>query len=251
MNTITIRDIILGDGIPKICIPITARTGAELVQQAEQVSQAPCQIVEWRMDFYQETEQKDWVEASLKELRNRLGNRVLLATFRTKEEGGERSISLQAYQDLNLRLAGCAEVDLIDLELNRGAELVRALTVQIHASGKKVIGSYHDFKRTPDQEHIIQILCRMQELGVDLTKAALMPESEQDVLQVLSASEAMKQRYADRPFITMSMGVLGGISRLCGALTGSALTFATAGRASAPGQMEAELVSKVLKTLQI
>lgn len=251
MNAITIRDIALGDGIPKICIPITARTNAELLEQAEKISKAPCQLVEWRLDFYQETEQEDWLVVSLNELRRILGNRVLLATFRTKAEGGERSISLPEYQALNLRLARCEETDLIDLELNRGAELVRELTGQIHALGKKVIGSYHDFAKTPDQESIVQILCKMQELGVDITKAALMPRTEQDVLQVLGASEAMKRMYADRPFITMSMGTLGGISRLCGSLTGSAVTFATAGRASAPGQLDAELAAQVLQALQV
>lgn len=251
MNTVTVRDITFGDGQPKICIPITARTEAELLEQTERIRKTPCQMAEWRMDFYQESEQGDWIEHALELLRNRLGSIVLLATFRTKGEGGEKSISLQEYRSLNLRLAESTEVDLIDLELNRGAELVMDLTKEIHALGKKVIGSYHDFEKTPDQERMIQILCKMQELNVDITKAALMPNTEQDVLQVLGASEAMKRVYADRPFITMSMGRLGGISRLCGSLTGSAVTFATAGRASAPGQLDAQLAAQVLQALEM
>ena len=35
MNTITIRNTTLGDGRPKICIPVTAGTQAELWEQAE------------------------------------------------------------------------------------------------------------------------------------------------------------------------------------------------------------------------
>jgi 3-dehydroquinate dehydratase-1 len=89
----------------------------------------------------------------------------------------------------------------------------------------------------------------MQDCGADITKAAVMPQNEQDVLEVLKATLAMKQQYADRPFITMSMGRLGAITRLAGGLTGSALTFATAGRASAPGQLEAQALSALLPNL--
>ena len=251
MNTITIRNTTLGDGRPKICIPVTAGTQAELWEQAEKIAEVPCQMVEWRMDFFHETRDPNWIWSCLEALRKMLGDRLILATFRTKEEGGERSISMEEYQELNLQAAKSGLADLIDIELNRGEELVRDLTAKIQALGVKVIGSYHDFEKTPDQETLINILCKMQELGVDMTKAAVMPQNEKDVLAVLGASVAMKTQYADRPFLTMSMGPLGGISRLCGAVTGSAVTFATEGRASAPGQMDAKMVAQVLNALQI
>lgn len=249
MNTVTVRNITLGDGRPKICIPITAGTQAELWAQAEKVAAVPCQMAEWRMDFFHETRDPNWLWNCLEALRKMLGDRLILATFRTKEEGGERSISREEYCELNLQAAKSGLADFIDIELNRGEELMRELTGKIQAYGVKVIGSYHDFYKTPDQEKIIEILCKMQELGVDVTKAALMPQKEQDVMAVLGASVAMKTQYADRPFLTMSMGAAGGISRLCGELTGSAVTFATEGMASAPGQMDAKLVAQVLDAL--
>lgn len=251
MNTITVRNIILGDGKPKICIPITAGTQADLLAQAEKIAEIPCQMVEWRMDFFHETRNPNWVWICLESLRKMLGDRLILATFRTKEEGGERSVSMDEYQDLNMQAAKSGLVDFVDLELNRGEELMRELTKQIQACGVKVIGSYHDFNDTPDQQTIIDILCKMQELGVDMTKAALMPKDEYDVMAVLEASIAMKKKYADRPYLTMSMSQLGGISRLSGSLTGSAVTFATEGMASAPGQMVAKVVAQVLDALHI
>lgn len=76
-----------------------------------------------------------------------------------------------------------------------------------------------------------------------------MPQTRADVLRLLWASVQMKEQYADRPFITMSMGRMGSISRLAGTFDGSAVTFATAGRASAPGQMEASVLAQVLPSL--
>ena len=248
MNTITIRNTTLGDGRPKICIPVTAGTQAELWEQAEKIAEVPCQMVEWRMDFFHETRDPNWIWSSLEALRKMLGDRLILATFRTKEEGGERSVSMEEYQELNLQAAKSGLADFIDLELNRGEDFIRELTKEIQGLGVKVIGSFHDFGTTPTKERLLDIITGMQEIGVDITKVAVMPRSESDVLTLLDLSITLKSE-ADRPYITMSMSRTGAVSRLCGALTGSALTFATAGKASAPGQMDAEFVKSVLEVL--
>ena len=67
-----------------------------------------------------------------------------------------------------------------------------------------------------------------------------MPQNKKDVLTLLAATEEIATEYADRPIITMSMAGTGVISRLCGEVFGSALTFGAAGKASAPGQMGVE-----------
>ena len=51
------------------------------------------------------------------------------------------------------------------------------------------------------------------------------------------------------PVITMSMGTLGAVSRLCGEAFGSAMTFANPGAASAPGQVPLDVVNEVLESL--
>ncbi|MCD7820274.1 MAG: type I 3-dehydroquinate dehydratase [Lachnospiraceae bacterium] len=242
----TIRDMRLGDGVPKICLPVTARNLAEIEAQLLKVRVFPHDMIEFRADFYDGNP----VEA-LEFLRERMPDTPLLFTFRTKEEGGARSISSEEYVALNQRAADSRAADMIDLELNRGEILLREQCGRLQSTGIKVIASFHDFARTPDQTTLIQLLCRMQELGADITKAAVMPRTERDVLTLMSAALEMKGKYADRPYIVMSMGGLGGISRLAGSLIGSAVTFASAGASSAPGQMDAGLVSDALKALDL
>ena len=75
-----------------------------------------------------------------------------------------------------------------------------------------------------------------------------MPQSRKDVLTLLSATEEMDRR-TTRPLITMSMGPVGMISRLCGEVFGSALTFGSVGKASAPGQVNANDLAGVLKLI--
>ena len=237
---VKIRETVLGDGVPKICIPITAADQAGLREQIKKALDGPCNLVEWRADFFRTPDTSELPTQLFADA---------LELLRT-EEGGERSITPEAYKELNLFVASTGMADLIDVELNRGEELLTELTELLHEKGTAVIGSFHDFAGTPEQEEIREILCRMQKCGVDITKAAVMPKSEADVLTLLGASVEMKQNYADRPFITMSMGRLGAVSRLAGSLTGSAVTFATAGQASAPGQLAAAQIAGVLAQLQ-
>jgi 3-dehydroquinate dehydratase-1 len=47
----------------------------------------------------------------------------------------------------------------------------------------------------------------------------------------------------------MSMGALGVVSRIAGGLYGNAMTFASAGKASAPGQVEVETLRSAMRLL--
>jgi 3-dehydroquinate dehydratase-1 len=69
------------------------------------------------------------------------------------------------------------------------------------------------------------------------------------VLELMEASVRMAEGLADRPFIALSMGSLGMVSRISGILTGSCLTFGTAGEASAPGQPDAKRLKAALGLL--
>ena len=58
-----------------------------------------------------------------------------------------------------------------------------------------------------------------------------------------------KEKYSDRPLVTMSMGKDGVVSRICGECFGSDITFAAVGKTSAPGQIEAEDLKRILEVL--
>lgn len=55
-----------------------------------------------------------------------------------------------------------------------------------------------------------------------------------------------RKEHSNKPMITMSMGQSGMLSRICGELTGSCVTFASGKQASAPGQIKADELKKVL-----
>ena len=136
--------------------------------------------------------------------------------------------------------------EMLALSAHRTPEEVADFAKNAAARGVKVIMSNHDFHKTPAKDEIIYRLRRMQELGADIPKIALMPTCRQDVLTVLSATVDMAEKYADRPIITMSMGKTGVTSRLTGEAFGSAATFGAVKTASAPGQISVADLRTVL-----
>ena len=249
MNTIKVRDIEIGAGAPKIIVPIVGVTKEDILNEAKTFDSIPVDVVEWRVDCLSMYFEFDKVEDVLKELRTVLGNIPLLLTFRTKKEGGEKAIDTKDYKELNLRAAKTGYVDFIDVEIFTGDDVVREIIDGAHAAGVRVIASNHDFFKTPAKSDIIYRLRKMQDMGADIPKIAVMPQSKRDVLTLLCATEEMVTDYADRPIITMSMAGTGVISRLCGEVFGSSMTFGAAKKASAPGQMGVNDLNTVLDLL--
>ena len=249
MNTVKIRDIEIGAGAPKIIVPIVGITKEDIIEEAKTFDSIPVDVVEWRVDWFEGVFDFAKVEDVLKDLRTVLGNIPLLMTFRTSKEGGEKAIEPDVYVELNKKAAATGLVDLVDVEAFTGDSYVKEIIEAAHEAGVAVVASNHDFDKTPDKDDIVGRLRKMQELDADIPKIAVMPQNKKDVLTLLAATEEMVSEYADRPIITMSMAGTGLISRLCGEVFGSALTFGAVGKASAPGQMNAADLNTVLNLI--
>lgn len=249
MNAVKVRNIEIGTGIPKICVPIVGETRAEIVRAAQEITDIGTDVVEWRADWYDECGQVPAVAETLRLLRDILGETPVLFTLRTAKEGGKKDITPSEYVKLNQDVIKSGYVDLVDAELFTGDAYVRSIIETAHDFGVKVVVSNHEFNRTPEKEELIKRLIKMQELGADIPKIAVMPQNKKDVLTLLAATGEMADEHARGPIITMSMAGTGVISRICGEVFGSALTFGAVGKGSAPGQLGVKELRTVLNLL--
>lgn len=243
-KVVKVRSLAIGEGTAKICVPIVGNNKEEIMKQAEEVIGMEPDIVEWRCDCY-ENEQLSDIRDCIVSIRNMLGNIPLIFTFRTAEEGGEKSISDEAYHQLNVEVARTGMADFIDIEACSKKEYAKKLIEEIHMAGVKVIASNHDFKKTPDENEIVDRLTAMEGCGADICKIAVMPRDKKDV-DVLIGASIMAESKMKTPIITMSMDELGAVTRVCTKLTKSAVTFAAGVKASAPGQIECKVVREIL-----
>lgn len=250
MKTVKVKNVTIGDGIPKICVPMVGKNDDELLNEAKKISTTNCDLVEWRVDYYECVENFTKVKKIAQKINALLTNFPLLFTFRTAQEGGVQEISSDRYYELYHELILTGLIDLMDVELFIDQEVLTKIITEAQKKQIKIIISNHDFEKTPAENELISRLIKMQEKGADICKIAVMPQNAADVLTLLTATNTMYRQHADRPIVTMSMGDLGIISRISGGLFGSAITFAAVGKSSAPGQISIENLRNSLAILK-
>ncbi len=228
---------------PKICVPIVAPIRDGIIREAKQIAKLPVEMVEWRIDFFAGYARE--ILDVITELKRVLNEKELLVTLRTVEEGGEENGSRFDYFETIRKILEQQTADYVDVEAARDEEKVKALCQKYSNSKTKVIGSYHDFSKTPSADEIKERLCKAKECGCYAGKLACMPKTREDVDTLLNATAAMKEEFPDFPLITMSMGELGKVSRLYGGLYGSFVSFGCVSEASAPGQVYYEKMCEV------
>jgi 3-dehydroquinate dehydratase I len=245
-RTIKVKNVTIGEGPPKICVPIVGETAEHLIEEVKFLAKMDMDVIEWRVDFYEEVDNVSKVIEVLSEIRSIVPRIPLVFTFRTAKEGGEKQLRPEAYKALYIEVMKTKMVDIIDLELFTAEDDLKMLIEKAHSQNVFVILSNHDFLKTPSKEEIVSRLRKAQELGGDLPKIAVMPNHPRDVLTLLDATIEMDENYADRPIITMSMAGKGMVSRITGEVFGSALTFGAAKKTSAPGQLPVSQLRELL-----
>ena len=208
----------IGTGKPLLCVPVMESNKEEIIDELRTLAKSEADIVEWRIDTFVDYKNYNAVREVFAAAAECMKEKIFLYTFRTKKQGGMGELAPDELNDLHDLAAESGCVDLLDLEFFEEEHPARKIR-KLHKQGLKVIASHHDFYETPD------------------------------VLKLLSVTNEFKEENPDTPVITMSMGKMGMISRLCGESFGAAVTFAAHKKASAPGQMEMHEVADILERI--
>jgi len=242
VRKVQIGRLAFGEGIPKICVPLVGEGIPAIIAEMKAAFALPADLLEWRMDYF-----FDDPKAALPHICEEKGGYPLIATLRTAHDGGRAQLSYQAYGELLSEMLDLSYMEAIDIELSAGENIIKPLVKKAKDNQVAVILSKHDFEKTPEKMEMVKTLMKMAELGADLPKIAVMPQSRRDVLTLLEAS--LEADVLCGPVVAVSMGELGKISRVGGSYFGSAMTFAAGAAASAPGQLSAEDIAAILQDL--
>ena len=248
MKPVIIKNIEIGKGLPKIAVPLVAANTQELEQALRVLKETAFDIIEFRADFFQKALDADFITEQLGIVRQAFPDKPLLFTFRRAQEGGNTPCLDDYYFELLEKIICSKQADIIDIELFAEESGVKQTIALAHKYQAAALLCNHDFQATPPLTDIKGRLKTMAEWGADICKIAVMPQLPQDVLTLLRATYDASQ-IIDRPIITMSMGKTGAVSRLAGSTFGSAVTFGAAGKTSAPGQIDANELRKILAIL--
>lgn len=239
-----------GGRLPAICVPLVGRDADALAREAAAAAALGPDLLEWRVDFFGGIADTAQVLAAAARIREAAGGLPVLFTRRAQREGGQ-PISLSEDQVVALYAAVCAarSVDAVDFEMANDAAHVQAVRQASRAAGVALFLSFHDFGATPAAQVLLDRFRQAARLQADVAKVAVMPRQPDDVLALLQATLAASRELAI-PVVSMSMAQLGALTRLCGWVFGSALTFAVGQGASAPGQLPVAGLRDAIALLQ-
>jgi 3-dehydroquinate dehydratase/shikimate dehydrogenase len=212
-----------------ICVPITeteANAFLASIHEAERIADA----IELRFD-YLSAEALPQLIAGLSSRVARV-SKPLILTFRPREQGGKRDLTLQDRRDfwrglppeiINSNGYADFEFDLVESLANE----------QPPAPWEKVICSWHDFEETP--QDLIPRYDRMASSPAAVVKIATQANRIGDCLRVF---ELIEHARGKKPVIALAMGLPGLMTRALALSRGAMLTFGSfrRGAESAAGQ---------------
>ena len=246
MNIVTLRNLHIGHGIPAVIVPIAESSREGILAMGKILRQSDADAVEWRADYY-EGLTEDSLVSLLEELRSCLGDMPLIFTLRTAREGGMADISVEQYAKLNRAVFYSGYADAIDIEVLSSGEQAAELIREIRKAGRVSIGSCH-LMNMPNRDDLEDMLKAIQGTGADITKLAAMAQSVDEALILMGAARRAKAQGIS-PLIAIAMGEQGMMSRILAEMAGSDAVFASAGKASSPGQLSIGAMREILKTV--
>ncbi|KXT76868.1 type I 3-dehydroquinate dehydratase [Streptococcus sp. DD12] len=221
----------------KIVVSITPKS-IEEVSALSPENYKGADLIEWRADYLP----VDLILEAAPLIFDKFSNHSLIFTIRTVEEGG----NIQLEEETYLRLIEDISKSYTPAYLDVQYFTYPNVYAQVVSLGQVVL-SYHDFSQLPaDFSQRCQVLT---DLKPAIVKIAVMPQKEMDVLQLMTWTREFKTQNPKQAYVTMAMGSLGRLSRLGADLSGSAWSFASVGKASAPGQVSLEDLLQVRRLL--
>ncbi|MFZ7127914.1 MAG: type I 3-dehydroquinate dehydratase [Desulfobacterales bacterium] len=236
-HSVKVRGKEIGGALPLICLPVVANNRIDLISQIEELLPLSPDLLEWRIDGFEDIDPIEKSLQALSDLRTAIGDIPLIVTCRVDLEGGIRTISRDKRLELTAAFIRTGLADIVDIELINDQAFLKTILDAADRHGVKTMLSFHDFEKTPDEAAILDRLIRAQDLGAHIAKAAVMPGTHQDVLILLNTALKARTGALRIPMAAISMGEIGVVTRIAGGLFGSDITFALGRSATAPGQV--------------
>jgi 3-dehydroquinate dehydratase-1 len=221
-------------GAPCVAVPFDDDVTAADIAAA---TAAGMDVAEVRIDLFASHETDHVVEVI-----RRFGDVPTIATIRSAAECGAWNGGDERRLALCQVVAG--EVDAIDVEAS-SATINTGVIEAAHRHGAMAIVSFHDFSATPTESALTGTIADAVALGADIVKIATLVRDTGDLrtlARVLTTDHGVE-------LIVIGMGQAGAASRVLFPFLGSKLTFADAGRSTAPGQLPLEVMTETLSAL--
>lgn len=197
MNSIEIRGHVIKSG-SKIAVIKEAEKDTILARAKEYAADPSVDAVEWRIDAYDGVFEVRFevMPATIAEVREVLGDKILMYTFRDKRIGGEHPTTCMYHSRLNNLAINSGAGDLITVEWYDELDAAQSNVENAHAGGKLVVASWC----TDDAFTAMQVdekLTSMLGSKADILEFGALCRSEEERDALVSGVRAFKGAHID------------------------------------------------------
>ena len=215
----------------KICVSVCAETAVDFIENVNR-AKSLADVIELRFDCLKAGElEKIWSEIG--DFRRNYNN-FLLATFRSREQGGKRELIFREREEFWIHSHVFESVDWADLELDFPEVKINQLWGKAF---DKVIKSFHNFEKVPSDT--TEIYNRVAD-DSDIIKIAVQTDDAIDAIPIWKL--LAKAKSENKQIIPIAMGEAGKWTRILNLAHGAFMTYAAleSGKETASGQISAQ-----------
>jgi len=227
--------------LPRVCVAVIGADPNQMIEKAEALVRDNS-FLELRLDYLAKP---GLAMPKIKRFTESHPGTVLIATCRRVSGGGRFKGSIASQLDLlgKASLAGC---QLVDVELQTAAKCKPEQLQKLRSRAALVL-SFHDFRATKKLDETME---KMLAYPADFYKVISTATTLSDNVAMIKFLGRQGDRHS---LVSMCMGEQGIISRVLGVRAGSVFIFAsaTAGEATAPGQVTAQELRNVYRIDQL
>lgn len=218
----------------KYCLPIIKTKKAEVLKIILE-NQKTYDFFEIWLDYVEDLDQ-DFIEQLVKQYDGRL-------IFLFRRQNLEK-ITMPLKKRLEIMNMVSKSHCFVDLDISQKEELKTAKKVRL-------IASYHNYKETPADEKLDQIVGVMRKLKPAIYKVSTFCNSDLDALRLMDLLFELKDEKVK--FIVLGMGEKGRMTRIAGAVLGNEFNFApiVVTEKSAGGQLTKKELEKITKNIKL
>ncbi len=215
----------------RICTSIAESETENVLRYSQRAEELGTDLIEIRFDYMKELPEDmevfDEIEVPM------------IATLRTKEQGGEYSRDKTLIRGF-LLLAALEGFSYLDID--ESSNILKAIREEV--VGTHIICSHHDFESTPSSDDIVDIVDRCARKG-DLAKAAFRVQSLKDLRSIFEGGKVLSNKELN--FVLIGMGALGTLTRIFADRIGSSFTYCAAReeKTTAAGQLDLETMKRL------
>ena len=245
---ITIRDLVIGEGKPKICVTVTGKDENSIISEAHRAFLSAAEIIEWRADYFEGVQDDVMLIRMLKTIRMNIGSKAFLFTYRTKEEGGTIPFRDTEYMHILKIAIDSRLIDLIDIECCVSEYMAMEMIAYARQKNIYMIGSNHTAGFSLSIGEMEYRVRYMQKLGVDIARLTVIPQRKRDAYRLLLTTHDLSEDL-NFPIAVLGLGEYGKYTRVLGELFGSCLTCAVLDAGDDPSEISVSRMASLLDNL--